>query len=58
MTPKQYQNARKKLGLTQVEMSVELGISHRQIRRREKGETLISVEMALALDTLTRRFKG
>lgn len=49
MTAEQYQAARKKLKLSNYALAPKLGISRRQARRYESGETPIDATVALLI---------
>lgn len=52
MTPEQYKEIRKRLGMTQAALATALGVTSKTIRRRESGETEINKEAELAIKTL------
>jgi len=49
MTSEEYKSIRKKLGLTQAELSAVLGVSRKTINFRESGSTKITEEARLAI---------
>jgi len=55
MTPEKFKTGRVTLGLTQDALGVFLGISMRQIRRYENGESEIPGPLAILIDILIDR---
>lgn len=52
MTPEQYREKRKQLGLTQVELAARLGVSEMTVKRRENGG-IITKEAEIAINALS-----
>jgi transcriptional regulator with XRE-family HTH domain len=55
MTPDEFRDWRKRLGLTQDEAAAELRVTERAVRRYEKGERKISVHVARLCEMLRQR---
>ena len=55
MTPSEYQQKRKKLGLTQTELARLLGIARETVSRRENGHDELSKEAVLAIQALANK---
>lgn len=58
MTGLQYKQARIQMKLTQKELADEMGISERQVQRREADDAKISYEAELALNVLYDEIVG
>jgi len=52
MTPTEYKQERKRLGLTQAALAALLGIARETVSRRENGKQQITEEAALALRSI------
>jgi transcriptional regulator with XRE-family HTH domain len=52
MTPEQFKGGRVALGLTQAALGAFLGVSMRQVRRYETGESVIPGPLAILIDIL------